>query len=150
MSLRKLSRQENPDAFVDVFLKLQKFSAKFLEDSYDKILSFILDCNAAEETELGREIFLDKIIRQMTFTGNTLSGVKNDRITNITFPKSKDGSHFIRCYIDGQWAGMKLVHPSDYLNYKEGVVNEYELALKYFKNEITMTQSETKDRGRGR
>lgn len=137
MSLRKLSRQENPDAFVDVFLKLQRFSVKFLEDSYDKILSFILDCNAAEETEVGREIFLDKIIRRMDYSKIKESDVvKNDRITNITFPKSSNGSHFIRCFIDGEWAGMKPIFSADYLKYKEGVVTKNELAEKYFKDEL--------------
>lgn len=137
MSLRKLSRQNNPDVFVDVLVKLQKFSAKFLEDSYSKILDFILDCNAAEETESGREIFLDKIIRQMDFSKIKNLPVKdNERITNVSFPKSTNGSHFIRCFIDDKWAGMKQLNDEDYLDFKEGRMNEYELVKKYYKEEL--------------
>lgn len=122
MSLRKLSRQNNPDAFVDVFIKLQKFSAKFIEDSYNKILSFIFDCNAAEETEIGREIFLEKIIRKMDDVSARDKSYKNKRITNISFPKSND-ARFIRCYIDGEWAGMKEIQTKDYLDFKEGNIS---------------------------
>ena len=56
---------------------------------------------------------------------------------SISFPKATDGSHFIRCYLDGQRVGMKHINTSDYLKYKEGVVSGYEMVEKYFKDELS-------------
>lgn len=58
------------------------------------------------------------------------------RITDITFPLSRDSRHFIRCKIDGEQQFLHEI-PLKYFNqYKSGELTKYQLAEKCYAKEL--------------
>lgn len=83
----------------------------------------------------------------------------NSPVQDIVVAKNVRDEWFITCRIDGEQQLRKKLSVADkdtYLSKKYNSTQYYvdelkhEMADKYFKNEITITQSETKERGRGR
>lgn len=61
LSLRKLSRQNKPEAFVDVMQRLQQFSRNLFGEDFDALNKYLTECNAYEKPEVARLKFIDRI-----------------------------------------------------------------------------------------
>ena len=60
LTLRKLSRQKNPEAYIQVMQKLHAFSQNLYGSDYDALNKYLLSCNAYEEPENARLIVADR------------------------------------------------------------------------------------------
>lgn len=60
LALRKLSRQGQPETFVDVMLRLQQFSQNLLGEDFERLNRYLIACNAYEKPEDARLKFLEK------------------------------------------------------------------------------------------
>ena len=60
LSLRKLSRQSKPEAFVEVMQKLQHFSRNLFGEDFDVLNQFLISSNAYEKPEVARLKFIDR------------------------------------------------------------------------------------------
>ena len=60
LTLRKLSRQKNPEAYIQVMQKLHAFSQNLYGSDYDALNKYLLTCNAYEEPENAHLIIADR------------------------------------------------------------------------------------------
>lgn len=60
LTLRKLSRQKNPEAYIQVMQKLHSFSQNLYGSDYEALNRYLLACNAYEEPENARLIVTER------------------------------------------------------------------------------------------
>lgn len=60
LTLRKLSRKKNPEAYIQVMQKLHAFSQNLYGADYDALNKYLLSCNAYEQPENARLIVVDR------------------------------------------------------------------------------------------
>jgi hypothetical protein len=60
LTLRKLSRQKNPESYIQVMQKLHAFSQNLYGSDYEAINRYLLACNAYEEPENARLIVTER------------------------------------------------------------------------------------------
>ena len=63
LALRKLSRGQNPDAYINVMVKLQKFSDNLYGSDFSELKEYLRQCNAYEEPSQAKLEIIDRIIR---------------------------------------------------------------------------------------
>lgn len=56
LTLRKLTRNDDPEAYIHMLVKAQKFSSKIYSDNYDEMYQHLKDCNAFYEPDQGRNL----------------------------------------------------------------------------------------------
>ncbi len=61
LSLRKLSRQGNPDAFIKVMQRLQQFSQNLFGEDFEELNHYLISCNAYEKPEEARLKFINRL-----------------------------------------------------------------------------------------
>lgn len=62
LTLRRLSRQKEPSAFIYVLEKLQKFSYNLYGENFGELTEYLEHCSAFEEPEEGKLKILDRVI----------------------------------------------------------------------------------------
>lgn len=60
LSLRKLSRQQEPEVFIRIMEKLHGFSANLIGNDFDELRAYLQRCNAFEEPEDAKLISIDR------------------------------------------------------------------------------------------
>ncbi len=63
LALRKLSRGQSPDAYINVMVKLQKFSDNLYGSDFSELKEYLRQCNAYEDPSQARLEMIDRIIR---------------------------------------------------------------------------------------
>lgn len=63
LALRKLSRQQDPGAYINVMVKLQKFSDNLYGSDFTELKEYLRQCNAYEEPSQAKLEIIDRIIR---------------------------------------------------------------------------------------
>lgn len=61
LTLRKLSRQKNPEAYIQVMQKLHTFSQNLYGSNYEALNRYLVSCNAFEDPESARLKMLDRV-----------------------------------------------------------------------------------------
>ncbi|MBR5696244.1 MAG: Fic family protein [Paludibacteraceae bacterium] len=61
IALRKLSRNKQPDTYVDVMSRLHKFSSNLFGEDFNSLNDYLKECNAYEKPEISRFKFIDRI-----------------------------------------------------------------------------------------
>lgn len=63
LSLRKLTRQKDPSAYINVMTKLQKFSENLYGSDFTELKEYLRACNAYEEPSQAKLEIIDRTIR---------------------------------------------------------------------------------------
>lgn len=63
LALRKLTRQKNPSAYINVMVKLQKFSDNLYGSDFTELKEYLRSCNAYEEPSQAKLEIIDRVIR---------------------------------------------------------------------------------------
>lgn len=63
LALRKLTRQKDPSAYINVMVKLQKFSDNLYGSDFTELKEYLRACNAYEEPSQAKLEIIDRIIR---------------------------------------------------------------------------------------
>lgn len=63
LALRKLTRQKNPNAYINVMVKLQKFSDNLYGSDFTELKEYLRACNAYEEPSQAKLEIIDRTIR---------------------------------------------------------------------------------------
>lgn len=61
LTLRKLSRQKNPEAYIQVMQKLHAFSQKLYGSDYETLNRYLVSCNAFADPESARLKMIDRV-----------------------------------------------------------------------------------------
>ncbi len=64
LTLRRMSRQKDPFAFIKVMEKLQKFSYNLYGENFDELTRYLEQCSAFEEPEEGKLKIIDRVFDQ--------------------------------------------------------------------------------------
>lgn len=60
LTLRKLSRQKQPEAFIRVMERLQQFSHNIYGDNFEELKAYLIECNAMNEPQEGKLLLIDR------------------------------------------------------------------------------------------
>ena len=63
LALRKLTRQKNPSAYINVMVKLQKFSDNLYGSDFTELKEYLRSCNAYEEPSQAKLEIIDRMVR---------------------------------------------------------------------------------------
>jgi Fic family protein len=61
LTLRKLSRQKNPEAYIQVMQKLHAFSQNLYGSDYEALNRYLVSCNAFADPESARLKMIDRV-----------------------------------------------------------------------------------------
>ena len=61
LTLRKLSRQKNPEAYIQVMQKLHAFSQNLYGSDYEALNRYLVSCNAFEDPENARLKMIERV-----------------------------------------------------------------------------------------
>lgn len=64
LALRKLTRRKDPSAYINVMVKLQKFSDNLYGSDFTELKEYLRSCNAYEEPSQAKLEIIDRTIRQ--------------------------------------------------------------------------------------
>lgn len=60
LTLRKLSRQKQPEAFIRVMERLQQFSHNIYGDNFEELKDYLIACNAMNEPQEGKLLIIER------------------------------------------------------------------------------------------